>query len=141
MFTTSHFHPMLVHFPIALVTFGYLAVLVSVFIKNDIFFSKASFYLLILGTLSAIVAVFTGVFFTADMSGAAGQVQSTHELFAFITLGFLGITSVLRIIQNGKPDSSMLKWSSFAFYTLAVMAVSVTGFFGGNLVYNYMMPL
>lgn len=141
MIDTSHFHPMLVHFPIALVAVGFLADLVSMFIKKEICFSKMSFYLLILGTLAAIAAVFSGVLFTSEMSGAAGEVKETHELLAFITLGLLMITTFFRILQLRKPEKNNLKWLSFIFYALAALAVSATGFFGGNLVYGYMMPL
>ncbi|HEY6914428.1 MAG TPA: DUF2231 domain-containing protein [Paludibacter sp.] len=141
MFTTTHLHPMLVHFPIALVAIGFLADLISLFIKKELFFPKMSFYLLLLGTLSAIAAVLSGVFFTSEMSGTAGEVQETHELLAFITLSLLVITSLLRIIQLRKPESYNLKWSAFVLYALATIAVSITGFYGGNLVYNYMMPL
>ena len=62
MFDTSHFHPMLVHFPIALVIFGFLAELASLFFKKEACLSKLGFYLLILGTLSALAAWFTGLF-------------------------------------------------------------------------------
>jgi uncharacterized membrane protein len=56
MFPTSHFHPMLVHFPIALVAIGFIAELASVFIKKEICLTKVGFYLLIFGTLSALFA-------------------------------------------------------------------------------------
>ncbi|MDD4992565.1 MAG: DUF2231 domain-containing protein [Paludibacter sp.] len=141
MFETSHLHPMLVHFPIALVAIGFLADLVSMFVKKELCFSKLSFYLLIVGTLSAIAAVFTGILFTSDMSGEAGKVMETHELIAFITLALLVITSLFRILLLRKPESNKFKWLSFGFYALAAIAVSATGFFGGTLVYNYMMPL
>ena len=141
MFETSHLHPMLVHFPIALVTIGFLADLVSMFVKKELCFSKMSFYLLITGTLAAMAAVFTGVVFTSDMSGAAGAVMDKHELSAFVTLGLLVITSAFRVFLLLKPESNNLKHLSFVFYALAAIAVSVTGFLGGTLVYNYMMPL
>jgi len=141
MFATSHFHPMLVHFPIALIAIGFLADLISLFVKKELCFPKISFYLLILGTLSALAAVSSGIFFTSEMSGTAGEVRETHELLAFVTLGLLVITSFLRILQLRKPEKGSLKWLSFIFYAIAAIAVSATGFFGGNLVYNYMMPL
>ena len=141
MFETSHLHPMLVHFPIALVAIGFLADLASMFVKKELCFSKMSFYLLITGTLAAMTAVFTGVVFTSDMSGAAGTVMDKHELSAYVTLSLLVITLLFRILQLRKPESNNLKWFSFTFYALAAMAVSVTGFLGGTLVYNYMMPL
>lgn len=54
MFNTSHLHPMLVHFPIALVVFGFLADAVSLFYKKETCLSKTGFYLLVIGTLAAI---------------------------------------------------------------------------------------
>ena len=141
MIPTEHFHPMLVHFPIALVMIGFLADLASLIIKKELCFPKISFYLLIIGTLGALAAVTTGVFFTNEMSGAAGDVRETHELLAFATLLLLIITSVLRIILLRKPDNKGLKWSAFILYAIAAVLVSITGAMGGTLVYNYMMPL
>jgi uncharacterized membrane protein len=142
MISTSHFHPMLVHFPIALVAFGFLADLVWVFYKKEVCLSKLGFYLLIFGTLAAVAAWLTGTLFTAEMSGSAGEVKETHELFAWLTLGALIATSGLRImlrVQN--KEESNLKWLAFALYGLAAIFVSITGFYGGTLVYNYMMPI
>jgi uncharacterized membrane protein len=142
MFPTSHFHPMLVHFPIALVVIGFLAELSSNFIKKEICLTKVGFYLLMAGTLSALFAWLTGLFFTSEMSGSAGKIRDMHELFAWITLGLLLITSVFRIVmQSGKNLNKTFKMLSFVLYALSALSVSVTGFFGGNLVYNYMMPL
>jgi uncharacterized membrane protein len=142
MISSSHFHPMLVHFPIALVAFGFLADLAWVFYKKEACLSRLGFYLLIFGTLSAIAAWLTGTLFTAEMSGSAGDVKETHELFAWLTLGTLVVTAALRIIlQVQHKENSNLKWLAFALYGLAAIFVSITGFFGGTLVYNYMMPL
>jgi uncharacterized membrane protein len=142
MFPTSHFHPMLVHFPIAIVAVGFLAELTSVFIKKEICLTKIGSYLLFFGTFCALLAWLTGIFFTSDMSGSAGKIRETHELLAWITLGLLIVTSVLRIIQLSRNiTNNKLKWISFVLYALAALSVSVTGFFGGDLVYNYMMPI
>jgi uncharacterized membrane protein len=142
MISTDHFHPMLVHFPIALVVFGFLADCVSLFFKKEACLSKLGFYLLILGTLTAATALLSGVLFTSEMKGAAGEIQETHEMFAWITLGALMATSALRIfLQTKKEANSKLKWVAFVLYGLATVSVSITGYFGGTLVYNYMMPI
>jgi uncharacterized membrane protein len=142
MFDTSHFHPMLVHFPIALVIFGFLADLASLFFKNEAWLSKAGFYLLVVGTLSALAAWLTGIFFTSPMSDSAGEIKATHALFAWLTVGSLIAASFFRILlQLRNSENSNLKWVAFALYALAAVFVSITGFFGGTLVYNYMMPL
>jgi len=141
MFETSHFHPMMVHFPIALVTFGYLAELGSIFVKKELCLSKISLYLLIFGTFSAIAAYMTGQFFTSDMSGAAADIKEWHETFALITLALLVVTSAVRSYYCYKGDCSKFKWLIFAFYSAATVTVSITGYLGGTLVYNYMMPI
>lgn len=142
MIPSSHFHPMLVHFPIALVTFGFIAEIISIFFKKEKCLSTIGFYLLIFGTLTAVTALLTGVFFTSEMSGIADEVKETHELFASLTLIALFVTSVLRIfLKITKKEESSLKWIVFLLYALAAIFVSATGFYGGKLVYSYMMPL
>jgi uncharacterized membrane protein len=142
MFSASHLHPMLVHFPIALIVFGFLADISSFFFKKEVCLSKFGFYLLIFGTLASLSALLTGVLFTSEMSGAAGEVKGTHELFAWITVGILIALSVFRTFLKVKDkEETELKWIAFALYGLAAISVSITGFYGGTLVYNYMMPL
>lgn len=141
MIETSHFHPMMVHFPIALVTFGFLAELGSVLFKKEDYLSKISLYLLIFGTLSAITAYLTGQLFTSDMSGAAEEVRSLHETFAGISMGLLVSTAAIRSYFCYKGDCNKYKWVTFTLYAVATLAVSITGYLGGTLVYSYMMPL
>jgi uncharacterized membrane protein len=88
------------------------------------------------------MAWLTGNFFTSEMAGAAGEIKETHELFALITLGTLLVTSVLRlVIQSKGIENTGLKKVALFFYGLAAISVSITGFYGGTLVYNYMMSL
>jgi len=142
MFSLTELHPMLVHFPIALVTVGFLAELLSFFIKKETCLPKISLYLLLLGTLAAIGALLAGGLFTSEMSGEAGIVRETHASLALLTLLFLIVTSILRItpLLTKKPSKSIDRLA-FIFYLLAVISVSATGYFGGTLVYNYMMLL
>lgn len=142
MFSTSHLHPMLVHFPIALIIFGFLAEIASLIFKKELALTKMGFYLLLAGTISAFVAWLTGNLFTTDMDGAAGKVQGYHELFANITLVLLLITSAIRIfILIKKIENPTLKTAAFVFYALATVSVSITGFIGGRLVYNFMLGM
>jgi uncharacterized membrane protein len=142
MISSDHFHPMLVHFPIALVTFGFLADCAFLYFKKEYYLSQMGFFLLILGTLTAASAILSGVLFTSEMTGAAGEVKETHEMFAWITLGTLAITAALRIfLQINKQVIPNLQRIAFALYALATLSVSITGLYGGTLVYNYMMPI
>ena len=87
MFNTAHLHPMIVHFPIALITVGFLAEVVSLFFKSEKCLSKTGFYLMILGALAAIAAWSTGQLFTSEPSqGEIVRVFEKHETGALITM-------------------------------------------------------
>jgi len=142
MISLSHLHPMLVHFPIALIVFGFIADTILILFRKEAGLSKFGFYLLIFGTLSALATLLSGALFTAEMTDAAGVVKDTHELFAWITVGSLVVLSAFRIfLKTQNKETTNLKWIAFALYGLAAISVSITGFYGGTLVYNYMMPL
>lgn len=142
MFSTTHLHPMLVHFPIVLVAIGFLAEFAFLLFKKEVCLTKMGFYLLVIGTLAACATWLSGNLFTSQMAGAAGKVRDTHELLATITVATLIVTLFLRsLLLYKKNENSKLKAHAFILYGLAALLVSATGFFGGTLVYNYMMPL
>jgi len=143
MFDASHFHPMIVHFPVALIVVGFFADVLSLFFnKKEPCLSKVGFYLMIFGTLGAIAGYLTGEFFTADLSGAAGELKERHELFAKITMFVMIAACLLRIyLVWKKKNNSKLKWLVFFLYFVATCSVGVTGLLGGNLVYNNMINL
>jgi uncharacterized membrane protein len=143
MFDTSHLHPMIVHFPIALITTGFLADVVFLFFRNEKCLSKTGFYLMVLGALAAVAAWSTGQLFTNEPSqGAIIKVFERHETGALITMILIVTGAALRIYSVvRKKEETGLKWVVFAFYMLAFLAVTFTGFMGGTMVYNYMMGL
>jgi len=142
MFPTVHFHPMVVHFPIALLLMGLLFEVLNVFYKDYKFLSMAAAYLLVFGAIAAIAAWATGQLFTGEMEGAAGEIKDSHELFALITMITSVITALLYTWYLLKPPAAFnLRWIVFALYCLVGIAVAVTGYYGGILVYEYMLPL
>jgi uncharacterized membrane protein len=142
MISTEHFHPMIVHFPVALIMVGFLAETLALVIKKEPCLTKTGYYLLILGALSAFAAYLTGQFFTGEMSGAAGEVREQHELFALITMLSMVVNAVFRSFLLIKhKETALLRWTSYILYLGSAILVSVTGFLGGTLVYSYMMPL
>ena len=138
MFNTSHFHPMIVHFPIALAAVGLFF--------EVIFFRKGNQkpvcgeFILYLATLSAIVALLTGLLFTSSLSGEALAMKEKHELFAILSTVFLFLTSLMYLYQRfSKKDK--LNPAGIALYLISFVLISITGFLGGNLVYSYMIGL
>lgn len=97
---------------------------------------------MIIGTLAAVAAILAGLFFTEELSGEAGIMESKHAFLAFITTGLLIITCIFKLLSLIKQvKAPLFNKLAFVFYLLSMLAVSATGFFGGTLVYNYMMPL
>jgi len=132
---------MIVHFAVALIIVGFLAEVVSLFFKSEKCLSKTGFYLMILGTLAAIAAWLTGQLFTdhPDESGIIGIFEK-HETAALITMIVMIICSLFRIwLVVQKKEETRLKWIAFGFYLLGFAAVSLTGFIGGTMVYDFML--
>jgi uncharacterized membrane protein len=143
MFNTAHLHPMLVHFPIAIILVGFLADVAFLFFKNEKCLSKTGFYLMIAGTLAAAVAYTSGQLFANEPTqGDIVNVFERHELFALITLIIMGIGSLVRIYAIVKMiETKFMTWTIFGLYCFGALSVGITGFLGGSMVYDYMMPL
>jgi uncharacterized membrane protein len=143
MFDTSHLHPMIVHFPIALIIAGFFADIAYLFFRSEKCLSKTGLYLMVLGTIAAIAAWLTGQLFTNEPEqGSVMKVFTQHETAALITMILMIAGSALRIwVVIRKKEETNLKWVVFGIYLLGVAAVSFTGFMGGSMVYNYMMSL
>lgn len=143
MFNPSNLHPMVVHFPIALILAGILADVAFMVCKKEICFSKAGLYLMILGTLGAAAAFLSGEFLTSHPEeGEIMAVFEKHETGAWVTLIAMLIGSVLRIyLVSAKKEETPLKWAVFALFVVGAAAVSYTGFFGGSMVYEFMVGL
>jgi uncharacterized membrane protein len=134
---------MIVHFPVALITAGFVFEVVSLFFKNEKCLSKTGFYLLVLGALAAIAAWSTGQLFTIEPTqGKIAEVFENHETGALITMLLMIIGAAFRIwLFVQKKEETQLKWVAFGLYFLGFAAVTYTGFMGGTMVYNFMMAL
>ncbi|TRZ76307.1 MAG: DUF2231 domain-containing protein [Bacteroidetes bacterium] len=144
MIPLSHFHPLSVHFPIALITVGFLFDLINLWYKKEPCLSKAAYYLQILGTLGAVVAWGTGYFIagTTQMEGEALQVKEQHELFATMSLVAIIVATIARIILVYlKTENTLYKYIPFGLSALSVIFITVTGFLGGRLVIDFMIGI
>ena len=141
-FSIEHIHPMSVHFPIALIMLGFLAEVLSLIYKDQLWLKKAAFYLLLLGTVSAVTAFLTGEFLTDELKGEAAELKENHEVFAKITMYVMIAASLLKLyFVYKKLEESSAKWIVFFLYAIAFISVGITGYLGGSLVYDYMIGL
>jgi len=68
--------------------------------------------------------------------------KAERETVALMTMGVMIIGSAFRIwLVLQKKEETKMKWIAFGFYLIGFGAVTVTGFMGGIMVYNYMMSL
>lgn len=143
MFNTAHFHPMVVHFPIALVMVGFLADALFLFFRKEKCLSKTGLYLMVLGTLGAGAAFLTGHVFTMQPTeGAIMEIFERHETLALVTLLILAAGTLIRIgILMFKINKPVYQWVVFGFYLLGAVSVALTGLLGGSMVMDYMIGL
>ena len=141
MFNTDHLHPLIVHFPIALIIVGFFAEVASLFFKKEKCLSKTGFYLMILGSLAAIASWTTGQLFTDHPDdGEILKVFQKHATGGLFTTVLITVGTLFRIwLVINKKEETSLKWVVFVFYLLAFAAVAFTGFMGGTMVYNFMI--
>ncbi|MEI8006434.1 MAG: DUF2231 domain-containing protein [Bacteroidota bacterium] len=144
MIPISHFHPLSVHFPVALVMVAFMFDLVSMITKKEPCLSKAGYYLQVLGMLAAIAAWGTGHFIagTTSMEGEAMQVKEQHELFATIALVAIIVATIARLIMvYQKTENTFYKYIPFGLSLLSVVFITITGYLGGKLVMDFMIGI
>jgi uncharacterized membrane protein len=142
MFDTSHFHPMIVHFPIAIIVIGFLFDLFSLFITKEKCLSKMGLYLEVMGMFAAIAAFGTGYYLTSPMEGEAGVLREQHQLFATLTLVSIILATFFRLLLvYQKKEETYLKYAAMSLFLCAFVFVMITGYLGGNLVYGFMVGL
>ncbi len=139
MFDLTHLHPMIVHFPIALLIIGFLSDFVGLIVKKN-FFSTAGFYLLILGAAGVLAAYLSGNLAGDGVTevGTLGQALETHESAATLTLWLIAAAAIVRIgLVLMKKYSGLLKGVAFALLLLGVASIARTGYYGGELVFKH----
>lgn len=138
MITAPHLHAMVIHFPIALLMAGFLSELIALISKKQ-FFKDASFYLLILGALGAIVAYVSGSYAGDGMTDGILQApMEIHAEAALITLWLAIITALARsAMYYFNYQKAWAQWASLLVFTALIGFVARTGYLGGQLVFKH----
>ena len=130
-------HPMIVHFPIALLITSVLFDAASHIFKREAL-RDGALWLLVLGLIGGIAAAIAGDWAeeAAEKAGIAESLIETHESLAFVTLGIFGVLFLWRIFMRNQFSGQLL-----AIYllvaTIGVGTLSATGYYGGDLVYEH----
>lgn len=139
MFDLTHIHPMLVHFPIALLVLGFFAEAAGLALKKK-FFSDTALLLLVTGALGAIAAVLSGTYAAGGIeeAGALKQAVETHEGAAELAMWLAVAAAIFRsALVILKRRESALRYASAVLFLIAVLAVARAGYYGGELVFRH----
>jgi uncharacterized membrane protein len=138
MISATHFHAMVVHFPIALLTTGFLFELLSL-LRGRADFSKIAFYLLLTGTIGAVVSYLAGRQAGAGMEeGELAQAMELHEQAATVALVLAVLTTAFSLYSQGRSlKTGWSKWTGLLLFASVVAAIGLTGYYGGQLVFRH----
>ncbi len=131
-------HPIVVHFPIALLitaTFiGFLAVL----LKNKREELKTVLYwVLLLGGISILIALFSGIYESGRVvhNEAIHKIMETHELLGYIVAGAFVLLTLWVVLR--KQNIQRKELTVIALLLLASSSVLIySAFLGGKMVYE-----
>ncbi len=134
-------HPILVHFPIAIILLAVLMDLLNFFLPDQWWDDLKSTILYSLGAASAIAAYYTGTL-AADsvfLPSGAQSVLNEHADWALWTVWFFGIYSLLRIVLHWyqKIDQQMIRVSLFVIALPGIFFLYETGDHGAEMVFGY----
>ncbi len=135
----TYLHPMLVHFPIALLIIGFLSDLTGLLLKRQ-FLNSVGFYLLVLGTLSLVAAYISGNAAGDGLAeeGPLKRALDAHEGAAELTLWIMVCAAIFRLgMQLAKKTAAKWRWIAVGLFFVGVLSVARTGYYGGRLVFNH----
>lgn len=130
-------HPMMVHFPIALLIASIFLDFLSIIAKKDTF-EKSAFYLLVLGILGAVAAIIFGLLAedAASKRPNIADTIETHEALAFITTGIFIALLIVRYIFMKKDNFKKVKPYYLIAALIGVAFLLATAKIGGHMVYE-----
>jgi uncharacterized membrane protein len=133
----ANVHPLLVHFPIALLTVFLVVEVFAMILKKESLENVAS-WLLYLGTLGALASVAAGWFAAQSIphDSTVHDVMETHEMLGFSVLAVAVILSLWRLFA-GAPVSAMGRALHLLLAFVMVGLLVVGADLGGMMVYKY----
>ncbi len=133
----QNIHPMVIHFPIALLGSAALFyVLAWVFASET--FASAGFMILIFGTISAAAAVGTGLYAEGGVMvsfSVRDHLLHHHKYFMLTTLGISIALAIWAFIARPFPKRGRLSFVALFLVLLGIMSVGAD--YGGRMVYDY----
>ena len=135
---THPIHPIIVHFPIALLSvavfFDWLGI-----ITGREGFRRTALHLLVVGILAGGTALLSGVL-SEEAVEAAGVPEGAieeHEEFAFFSMYAFGAVALLRWFFRNRWDETWRRAVYAVACVAALVLLGIAGYHGGDLVYEH----
>lgn len=144
-------HPLVIHFPIALLFLCPLFILIGAAMSpvKGLPYRYAGLLILVLGTFGLFIASETGEAAgeLAERGGAVGAVLSAHEsmasdtrlFFLGLSVIFIGMTVLPRILrhQETRLSSTFMPLAYLVLYSVGLLSLVNTAHAGGRLVHEF----
>ncbi|UCC79162.1 MAG: DUF2231 domain-containing protein [Candidatus Zixiibacteriota bacterium] len=132
----SNIHPLIVHFPIALIIVVFILDLLGAMSRQKSLVSAANI-LSIFAALGAVAAVVTGLIAEESVwrTEQAGELIELHETIGFAVLGVALVSLIFRPAIKKKKSKSSLLWVAVVISLAAAVLVGYEGYLGGEMVY------
>lgn len=130
-----HIHPILVHFPIALFISALgLEMLAFAFKRERL--QDVAWINFILAVLITPFVVMTGLWEVRHLR-LSHRIADIHKIFAFWTWGLSSILAIGLWLIKKRLSKKLFKIFFFVSLILIAVLVSISGYYGGRLVYEY----
>jgi uncharacterized membrane protein len=131
------FHPISVHFPLALLLVAGLLEVLAL-IRNDHEFTRAGWWTQLAGTIGIGISVLTGIL-ASDSAGAnakAAEALGMHEQMAFVAAAAFCALLLWRLGSRTNIPGSR-PWLYVGLYLTACGILVYVGWLGGELVFTH----
>lgn len=135
IFLLHPFHPLTVHFPVALSFLGLLFVLLAWWRKDSIF-EKSAFYLIALLPLATLVAIATGI---ADNLSRYNGLAPNAQLKVGMGVVLLVVSGATALWRSRNPRLLSVAPAMYLYilaFVVCVGLVTALGFLGGIIVWG-----
>lgn len=131
----GNYHPILLHFPIALINMVVVSELLFFWYRNPVFI-QASRFMIVAAAVTAIPTALTGLAYSygADYEGLQASYFWWHRFFGIFTTVLAIVTAVIQeqYLRRGETRPPLFYLSLFILF----VSVNITGFLGGSLTFG-----
>src|SRR3989338_8095612 len=133
----QNIHPLVIHFPIALLMGAALLYVAAWLLKSERF-AHSAFVVLVMGALSLAIAVATGLYAEQGVMLALSvreQLLQPHKTYMLSTLAVCMVLTIWAIAARPFPKRGKLLFLFLCLVMIGVMTVGAD--FGGRMGYDY----